>query len=114
MTIAILGCGSIGARHAANLVSLGRTNIVAYDPDPASRERFAEKTGVHVVAEIEAVWRAAPHIAFITAPTNLHVPLALEAARRGCHLFIEKPLSHSWEGIDELQRIVESKRLTAF
>jgi hypothetical protein len=34
-----------------------------------------------------------PDVVFITNPTSLHLPVALEAARLGCHLLIEKPLS---------------------
>jgi predicted dehydrogenase len=37
----------------------------------------------------------------------------LEAARRGCHLFIEKPLSHSHEGVDELAGVVERQHLVS-
>jgi len=35
----------------------------------------------------------------------------LAAARAGCHLLIEKPLSHSLEGIDELDAIVKKHNL---
>jgi hypothetical protein len=51
---------------------------------------------------------------FVTNPNTCHVPVALAAARAGCHLFIEKPLSHSLEGVAELIEIVESRHLVAF
>src|SRR5262245_61560707 len=111
MTIAILGCGSIGARHAANLVALGRSDVLAYDPEPASRERLAERAAVRVVADIDEVWAAKPTIAIIATPTDKHLPLALAAARRGCHLFVEKPLSHRMDGVAELSRLVEANGL---
>ncbi len=36
MKIAVLGLGSIGLRHGANLLALGR-DVIGYDPDPARR-----------------------------------------------------------------------------
>jgi len=44
-------------------------------------------------------------------PPSLHVPVALEAARAGCNLFIEKPLSSSWDDVPELLREVRARRL---
>jgi predicted dehydrogenase len=43
-----------------------------------------------------------PAFAIISSPTALHIPVSLAAARAGCHLFIEKPVSHSLEGCEEL------------
>ena len=104
MRIAILGCGSIGRRHARNLAALGRTDLVLFDPDPAARVGLvdAEAPGASFVTTLEEVWRRDPEVVLVASPSHLHVPQALEAARRGCHLFIEKPLSHDWEGVDEL------------
>jgi predicted dehydrogenase len=39
--------------------------------------------------------------------------VALKAARVGCNLFIEKPLSHEWVGVRELTDVVEAKDLVA-
>ena len=50
---------------------------------------------------------------FICNPSSLHIPIALEAAKAGCHLFIEKPLSHSLAGIAELRTIVQDQGLIA-
>jgi predicted dehydrogenase len=55
-----------------------------------------------------------PDAVVIANPTSDHVPVALEAARASCHLFIEKPLSHTSDGLDELHQLVEQKKLVAF
>lgn len=52
-----------------------------------------------------------PQVVVIASPTHWHVQQALEAAGRGCHLLIEKPLSHCPEGIDALQAQVEQRHL---
>jgi predicted dehydrogenase len=42
----------------------------------------------------------------VSNPTALHLDVAIPAARAGCHLFLEKPLSHTLEWIDELEEAV--------
>jgi len=39
--------------------------------------------------------------------------LSLQAARAGKHLFIEKPVATTLDGIDELQELVTRKKLVA-
>ena len=55
----------------------------------------------------------APTVTFITNPTALHVSIAMEAARAKSHLFIEKPISHNLEGIEELCQTLESNHRMA-
>jgi predicted dehydrogenase len=52
-----------------------------------------------------------PNIALITNPTALHVETALACAEANCHLFIEKPLSHTMDGCAELEALVKQRRL---
>jgi predicted dehydrogenase len=109
--IAILGCGSIGRRHLRNLAALGCRDVLAYDPSQEAREVVQREATVAPVAALAEVWRKGPDVALITAPTNLHVELALEACRHGCHLFVEKPLSHSSDGLDELRAAADAAGL---
>jgi predicted dehydrogenase len=46
----------------------------------------------------------------IATPTNLHVAQALAVVRAGCDLFLEKPLAHATEGIEELCAEVERRQ----
>lgn len=108
--IAVLGCGSIGRRHIQNLRVLG-CDVLAFDPLEAARTSM-EKSDVFVTGELEDVWQARPDAVVVAAPSDLHVELAMEAARRDCHLFIEKPLSHSLEGVDALCEETENRDLT--
>ncbi len=111
MRIAVLGCGSIGRRHLRILKSLGRSELLAFDPKLAAREAANKELGVDCAERLEEVWARAPEIALIAAPTHLHVELAQAAADRGCHLLIEKPLSHSLEGLDFLLATVQRRGL---
>lgn len=111
MRIALLGCGSIGTRHLRNLRALGQSDLLAFDIARAAREAASVATGAVCCATLDDLWAREPEVVVIAAPSNRHVELALAAARRGCHLFIEKPLSHSLEGVDELCREAERHRL---
>jgi len=113
--ILVSGAGSIGRRHLKNLHALGVKNLACADPhcDPASEAQVQEQTGAKCFSDFgEALTAFKPTIVFVCSPTILHVEQALAAARAGCHLFIEKPLSHTLKGIEALEKEVERKKLT--
>jgi predicted dehydrogenase len=85
------------------------------DPDMTVRpgEELESTYGIRSFDHLDAALAERPDVVFVTNPNTLHVPVALAAARAGCHLFIEKPLSHSLEGVNELIEIVDRKRLVA-
>lgn len=91
--VLVMGCGSIGKRHIRNLLTLGVRPIVAYDPQADRIRDVQAQFPIETVESLERAWAMNPTVVLITAPTSLHVPLAVEAAEHGCHLFIEKPLS---------------------
>lgn len=107
----VIGCGSIGKRHIENLRRLGARDIIVFDTQAARSAEVAATYDVETVASLETAWQQRPTVCLITAPTSLHLALALKAAAQGCHLFIEKPLSHSWQGVDELLAVVARQRL---
>ena len=107
----VIGCGSIGKRHIENLRKLGVQDIIAFDVQSSRREEVRERFGVSVANSLARAWEYKPDVAVITVPTSLHIPLALQAAKHTCHLFIEKPLSHTMEGADELLREVKERGL---
>lgn len=111
MRVAVLGCGSIGRRHLRNIRTLGHTDLVAFDPSSQSLDMAAGETPAHYCRSLDAVWRERPDVAVITSPPNAHAELARAAADHGCHFFVEKPLSHSLEGLDDLASEVERKHL---
>lgn len=108
----VLGCGSIGQRHIKNLIALQAGKILAFDVLEDRRHFVREELDVETVDRIEAAWDRKPDVALIAASTETHVSLALQAVEHGCHLFIEKPLSHTLTGIDRLCAEVEQRQLT--
>jgi predicted dehydrogenase len=107
----VIGCGSIGKRHIKNLGELGVAEITAFDVRADRRGDVTSNLGVETVDTLEAAWERRPDVAVVTAPTSFHVPVALEAALRHCHLFIEKPLSNCWTGVGRLLAVIKQSDL---
>jgi len=107
----VIGCGSIGKRHLGNLLAL-KADVMAFDIQEAPRREVKRKFDIEVVDRLEEAWERNPQVALIAVPTSLHVALALQAAKHGCHLFIEKPLSDKLEGVDQLLNSVRKRALT--
>jgi predicted dehydrogenase len=99
MRIAVIGCGSIGLRHLRNLQSLNFVDLVAYDTNAKTLEEIESNIGVKSVGNIKDVWDMKPDVAVINTPTQMHMEAALVAVTKGCHVFIEKPLSHTLEDV---------------
>ncbi|MDT7041542.1 Gfo/Idh/MocA family oxidoreductase [Candidatus Nitronereus thalassa] len=124
LKVLFVGLGAVGQRHLHNLRALlgnkvevmawrtGKNNHVHFDHSLEQKTGALEKRyGLNVVPSLEEALNQKPQIVFIANPSSLHVPVALAAAEAGCHLFIEKPLSNSTMGLDELQAIVQKKSL---
>jgi len=109
MQFLVVGCGSIGRRHTRNLRELGVQDILVFDPDQERGARLAAECQAEQATRLELAYAQRPEAALICAPTSLHLTLAKQALRHNCHLFVEKPLSHNLEGVQEFVREVEAR-----
>ncbi len=109
--IIISGFGSVGRRHFRNLKSLGFTDFV-FHRSFESTLTTDEIAAYPSVSTVEDALRYRPTLTFVTNPTALHLSVALSCARMGCHLFVEKPLSHTLEGCEELGAACHERDLT--
>jgi len=120
MKFLICGIGSIGQRHYKNLISLGH-QIALFRIGGGANAPFIEK----FLSEEKSAGRPVktyynfqgaiddfrPDAVFITNPNSRHLETALFAAKSGCNLFIEKPLSHTRDGLEELKTLADEKKL---
>ena len=102
MKIMIAGLGSIGRRHFRNLLSLGERNLLLYRTGNSTLPD-GELADFPVVTDLEAALSCQPEAVIVSNPTALHMDVAIPAARAGCHLLVEKPISASMDRIPELQ-----------
>jgi predicted dehydrogenase len=105
MRYLIAGFGSIGRRHFRNLLALDERDIVVYHTHHATLPDD-ELKGFTVESDLGAALAHRPDAVIIANPTALHLDVAIPAAQFGCHLLIEKPISHSLARFDELKQAV--------
>jgi predicted dehydrogenase len=106
MKFLIAGYGSIGRRHFQNLLSLGEKDILFYRSRKSS---LPDETlsGFRVEEDLEKALAQKPDAVIVSNPTALHLDVAIPAARQGCHILLEKPISNSMDRIDELRDAVK-------
>jgi predicted dehydrogenase len=107
----VVGGGSIGKRHLQNLKALGVGELGLVEADAQRLGELAGELGLTPFASLADGLDWSPDFVVVGTPTYLHVQQALETARYGCDLFVEKPLSHTPDGLAELVDLVERKKL---
>jgi predicted dehydrogenase len=106
MKFMIAGLGSIGRRHLRNLNALGEQDIVLFRSGMSTLPDD-ELEGLATETNIETALAHKPDAVIVSNPTALHLDVAIPAAEAGCHLFIEKPISHNLERVDDLLAAVK-------
>lgn len=127
MKVLFVGLGRAGQRHLRNLKRLYGENveIMAYrvrglqrvfdDNMQIKEEKSLEKEfRITTYSDYSIALANRPDVVFIANRNSEHIKYALEAAQAGCHLFIEKPVSNTLEGIDLLDSIVQQKGKLAY
>lgn len=127
MKVLMIGLGSIGQRHLRNLVRKfgDDLEVIAYRVRGLQRTFSDEmkirkdveldyEFSIKVFSDLEEALLEKPKVAFITNITKSHIPCAIACAKAGCHLFLEKPVSDSLEGVDELLSLEKEKNIKIF
>ena len=103
MRILIAGLGSVGRRHLRNLQALGERDLVLYRTHHSTLPE-EELAGFPVETNLETALARKPDAVVVANPTALHLDVAIPAAQAGCHVLIEKPVSHNRERVEELRQ----------
>ncbi len=106
--ILIVGLGSIGQRHL----------LLARELFPSADIRVLLHKSLNLVPEgsngyfvrIEEAIAFAPQIAVVANPAPFHIATAQALANTGVHLLVEKPLSNSLSGVDNLLATCQKKK----
>ena len=110
-TIAVLGLGSIGMRHALNLQACG-ARVIGFDPNGESRAKFQASGGLIAGTRDAALAEACA--AVIASPSRFHLEDLAAAAAAGCHVLAEKPLAHTVDGVSAILERFEAQNRTVF
>lgn len=100
----VVGTGSIGRRHARNLMSLGIREIALCDNQPERLHQIADELKIDVTYfdYQHSLSTFKPDVVFVCTPPIFHIEQSLKAIRAGAHVFIEKPLSNQLDAVDDL------------
>ncbi len=107
LPILVCGLGSIGYRHLRHFKALGCGPVMAYRTGKATIDSSDQVKPDATYHSLDEALEQRPTLAIISNPTSMHLPVAMKAAEAGCHLLIEKPVSHSLEGLEELEELAK-------
>jgi predicted dehydrogenase len=97
--VLVVGCGSIGRRHAANAARLASVTVV--DAVPERAVETAQSLGVAAHSTFAEALTSKPDAVVVATPHHTHLPIARAALGAGADVLIEKPLAASLDGIDD-------------
>jgi len=102
--LAILGCGKVAHLHAKAIGNLPNATLSAvWSRTPESAENFAVMYGAKPCNDIQTMIRENDiDLAIVCNPHPFHKDVAVEAARAGAHVLIEKPLASTLEDCDTI------------
>lgn len=111
---AVIGAGKMGFAHGAIINSLPNVRLIAVcDPTTLIQSTF-KQFAPHIVtySDHEKMFKdGQPDFVFITTPSFLHVPIAIDCVKYGCHFFVEKPLATNGAEAKPLLEKLKDKKL---
>lgn len=95
LRVCVIGCGDMGAKHAAAWARRDDARVVAVSsPTEARRRALADKFGAKAYADAyEAMDQDDVNVVSICTPAGFHADYACHAMRRGRHVLCEKPIA---------------------
>jgi len=112
--LGIIGCGGMGFHHSRRLIKMKEVEIIAAsDINSDSLKRFtgefqvkhsfSDYNRILDIKEMEGV--------LVCLPTFLHRAAVVSAAKKGKHIFCEKPIAMTLEDADEMIKVCRENRI---
>jgi UDP-N-acetyl-2-amino-2-deoxyglucuronate dehydrogenase len=99
----LAGCGQVAHKHAFALKQLQGGQLVSVqDPDPKIAKEFGDKYRVPYFTSYEQLLTSGIDVVSICSPSWLHASMGIEAAVKGIHVLVEKPMALSLKDADAL------------
>lgn len=98
MKVGIVGHGSIGSRHAANVRALGH-EVLVYDPIVAPSDRVRFERNIYELCDA----------VIIASPTRFHRQGIRACVERGKHMLVEKPIAFAADSLENLLGSADDK-----
>ncbi len=96
--VLVVGCGSIGRRHARLLAERPDVEVSVCDTLADNLQAaLAGAPGAKGFDDFETALAVEPDAVFVCTPNDLHRPMSLAALEAGCDVLCEKPLADTVE-----------------
>jgi len=101
--VLVVGCGSIGKRHARLLAERPDLEVWVCDTLAENLQAaLAEAPGAKGFNDYQAALAAEPAAVFVCTPNHLHRPMSLAALAAGCDVMCEKPVADTVENAEAI------------
>src|SRR6266566_5090126 len=114
LKVAIVGCGKIADAHASQIQRLKGCEIVGvYDREPLMAKQFYERFSVKRYFDdlTGLLSDARPDVVHVTTPPQSHFAIARLCLERGCHVYVEKPITLHASEAEELIALAKANSL---
>ncbi len=106
LKVGVFGVGHLGKFHINNWKEISGIKLIGFfDPNNDHAKEVAEKYGLKRYMDEEKLIDACDIIDVIT-PTNQHFEICMQAIRKGKHVFVEKPITHTIQAGRDLMNMV--------
>lgn len=107
----VLGAGHLGKIHLRLLEASEKYDLVGfYDPDTENSQKLANEHGYTYYENQDGLFAACDVIDIVT-PTTYHHESAMAALLAGCHVFIEKPVTTTYQQAQEIIALAQKSNL---
>jgi predicted dehydrogenase len=116
--IALIGCGQFGFATIGYFIgrSFGARFLWCYDPEESNRNSFARYYRVPHNSDVAEGWNDDPRVKFVYIASNhaSHSSYAIKSLEAGKIVYIEKPVSVSFQQLRDLEFAREESQGTIF
>jgi UDP-N-acetyl-2-amino-2-deoxyglucuronate dehydrogenase len=114
--IGLVGCGRISLRHFECIEANPEFKLMAVcDIDKNKAESAAKKYGIPYYTDYETfLEKAGVELVDICTPSGLHPPMGIQAAEKGFHIILEKPMGLDYRLCEQLVETCDKKNLKLF
>lgn len=111
LKVGVLGAGHLGKIHLKLLQQSSKYELVGfYDPVDDNARKVSEEFGYKAFDSIEALIEKVEVVDIVT-PTLSHFECAKMAIEKGCHVFIEKPITNTVLEAEAIRTLASQKHV---
>lgn len=111
LKVGVLGAGHLGKIHLRLLQQSSKYNLVGFfDPSEENAKKVSEEFGYHRFDSVEELINNVEVVDIVT-PTLSHFECAKLAIEKGCHIFIEKPITNTVLEAEAIRTLASQKHV---